>query len=120
MERAGRRLEGELVESQIRRAHLTYIPGGWRPGDRDWQAEEVTKAKPYGWISTEEASRHVGIGLRTLYRLIDAGEIPAYKVGRVIRLRQDEVDAWIESVKVKPGALGHLYPHRDEDEREEA
>lgn len=29
----------------------------------------------------------LGITPRTLYRLIDAGEIPAYRMGRVIRLQ---------------------------------
>ena len=31
---------------------------------------------------------------RELYELIDAGELPAYKVGRNIKLRQADVDAF--------------------------
>ena len=54
-----------------------------------------------------------GIQLLTLYRIIDGGELPAYKVGRVIRLRRADVDAYIERCRVRPGTLGHLYP-RDE------
>jgi excisionase family DNA binding protein len=52
----------------------------------------------------------LGITLRTLYRLIDEGQLPAYKIGRVIRLKAHEVDAFIESARVEPGDLSHLYP----------
>jgi len=62
------------------------------------------------WMGTVEASEHLGITLRTLYRLIDTGQVPAYKFGRVIRLRRDEVEAFIAASRVEPGQLGHLYP----------
>ena len=69
------------------------------------------------WLSTQEAARRLGITPRTLYRFIDHGELPAYRFGRVIRLRAHEVDAFIESSRIKPGELEHLYPEpvsRDE------
>ena len=62
------------------------------------------------WMSTKEAAERLGITLRTLYRFIDEGSLPAYKVGRVIRLKQDEVDTFIEGRRIEPGTLGHLYP----------
>ena len=34
----------------------------------------------------------------------------AYKFGRVIRLQEDDVDAFIESSRIAPGSLEHLYP----------
>lgn len=61
------------------------------------------------WLSTAEASRRLGINTRTLYRLIDGGEINAYKFGRVIRLQATDVEQFIESAKVQPGTLEHLY-----------
>lgn len=79
-------------------------------------------ADPIQWLGAPAAADYLGITLRTLYRLIDAGEVPAYKFGRVIRLKQTEVDAFIEASKVEPGSLKHLYPEaaappdRDEDE----
>jgi excisionase family DNA binding protein len=57
------------------------------------------------WLSTKEAARHLGIATATLYRLIDAGELPAYRFGRVIRLQQAEVDAFIEAARIQPGTL---------------
>jgi excisionase family DNA binding protein len=61
-------------------------------------------------MSTAEAADYLGIGARTLYRLIDQGDLPAYKVGRVIRLQRSEVDRYIAHVRIKPGTLKHLYP----------
>jgi excisionase family DNA binding protein len=48
--------------------------------------------------------------LRTLYRFIDEGQLPAYKMGRVIRLQAQEVDAFIKRARIVPGTLEHLYP----------
>ena len=62
------------------------------------------------WLSTAEAARRLGITPRTLYRFIDEGQLPGYKLGRVIRLRESEVDAFIEASRVRPGSLKHLYP----------
>lgn len=61
------------------------------------------------WLSTADAADRLGINTRTLYRLIDAGEIAAYKFGRVIRVQGRDVEAFIESARVKPGSLEHLY-----------
>ena len=62
------------------------------------------------WLSTQDAARRLGITPRTLYRFIDLGELPAYRLGRVIRLKADDVDAFIESSRIEPGTLEHLYP----------
>jgi excisionase family DNA binding protein len=62
------------------------------------------------WLSTQEAARRLGITPRTLYRFIDHGELPAYRFGRVIRLRAHEVDDFIGRSRIKPGELEHLYP----------
>jgi excisionase family DNA binding protein len=62
------------------------------------------------WLSTAESAKRLGITPRTLYRFIDQGDIPAYRFGRVIRLKGNEVDAFIESCKIEPGTLEHLYP----------
>lgn len=61
-------------------------------------------------MSTGEAARHLGVTVRTLYRLIDGAELPAYKFGRVIRLKEAEIDAFIAGARIPPGSLEHLYP----------
>jgi excisionase family DNA binding protein len=67
---------------------------------------------PIAWMSTQEAARRLGVTTRTLYRFVDEGLLPAYKMGRVFRLQQRDVDEFIESSRVKPGTLEHLYPER--------
>ena len=62
------------------------------------------------WLSTQEAARRLGITTRTLYRFVDQGEIPAYRMGRVIRLQATDVNAYIERSRIQPGTLEHLYP----------
>ena len=58
------------------------------------------------WMSTQGAAEKLGITVRTLYRLIDHGELAAYKFGRVIRLQEADVDGFINA----SGSLEHLYP----------
>lgn len=67
-------------------------------------------AEPIRWMNTREASEHLGVTLRTLYRFIDEGQLDAYKFGRVIRLKEADVDSFIEASRIAPGALEHLYP----------
>jgi excisionase family DNA binding protein len=66
--------------------------------------------QPIQWLSTKQASSRLGVTLRTLYRLIDEGQLPAYKIGRVIRLQAAEVDQFIQGARISPGDLEHLYP----------
>ena len=62
------------------------------------------------WLSTRVAAERLGITARTLYRFIDEGQLPAFRFGRVIRLKKADVDAYIESCRVEPGSMSHLYP----------
>lgn len=62
------------------------------------------------WLSTADAAVYLGITPRTLYSFIDKGQITGYRFGRVIRLKQADVDAFIEASKIEPGQLEHLYP----------
>jgi len=64
------------------------------------------------WLSTKEAAQRMGVTLRSLYRFVDEGGLAAYKFGRVIRLKEDDVDRYIESCRITPGELGHLHPSR--------
>lgn len=90
-------------------------------GDHDAAGREQHQA-PYDeiiWLSTLKAANRMGITTRTLYRFIDRGELPAYRFGRVIRLRLDDVDGFIEQSRVEPGSLEHLYPEARPDDPDE-
>ena len=50
-----------------------------------------------GFLTTEEVLDYLQVNLRTVYRLIKAGKIPAVRVGRQWRFRKTDIDSWLES-----------------------
>jgi excisionase family DNA binding protein len=50
-----------------------------------------------GFLTTEEVLEYLQVNLRTVYRLIKAGRIPAVRVGRQWRFRKRDIDAWLET-----------------------
>jgi excisionase family DNA binding protein len=49
------------------------------------------------FLTTEEVLAYLQVNLRTVYRLIKAGKIPAVRVGRQWRFRKSDIDAWLDS-----------------------
>lgn len=49
------------------------------------------------FLTTEEVLEYLQVNLRTVYRLIKAGRIPAVRVGRQWRFRKSDIDAWLDS-----------------------
>ena len=56
-----------------------------------------------GFLTTEEVLEYLQVNLRTVYRLIKAGRIPAVRVGRQWRFRKRDIDAWLESQRPRGG-----------------
>ena len=48
------------------------------------------------FLTTEEVLEYLQVNLRTVYRLIKAGRIPAVRVGRQWRFRKADLDAWLD------------------------
>ena len=48
------------------------------------------------FLTTEEVLAYLQVNLRTVYRLIKAGQIPAVRVGRQWRFRKRDIDAWLD------------------------
>src|SRR5512132_1489091 len=71
------------------------------------------------FLTTEEVLEYLQVNLRTVYRLIKAGRIPAVRVGRQWRFRKGDLDAWLETqrrgtrVAEAPTARApHAHAHR--------
>ena len=62
-----------------------------------------------GWMSTDEVAHRLGVATKTVYRLIDRGELRAFRIGRVIRLKSGDVEAYEAACEIRPGSLGHLH-----------
>jgi two-component system, cell cycle sensor histidine kinase and response regulator CckA len=59
------------------------------------------------FLTTEEVLEYLQVNLRTVYRLIKAGKIPAVRVGRQWRFRKRDIDTWLDSQRPRhdrPGA----------------
>ena len=60
------------------------------------------------WMSSNEAAERLGVTTATLYRFIDEGRLPAYRMGRVIRLKESELEDFEGTCRIQPGSLSHL------------
>src|SRR5438045_5904940 len=49
------------------------------------------------FLTTDEVLAYLNLNLKTVYRLIKAGKIPAVRVGRQWRFRKSDIDAWLDS-----------------------
>lgn len=55
------------------------------------------------WFTADELIRWLGLGRTKTYELLRSGEIPSYKIGRVRRIRLQDVEAWLEENRCRPG-----------------
>ena len=62
------------------------------------------------FLTTEEVLEYLQVNLRTIYRLIKAGKIPAVRVGRQWRFRKRDIDAWLDSQRPGTAAPAALPP----------
>jgi excisionase family DNA binding protein len=58
------------------------------------------------FLTTEEVLEYLQVNLRTVYRLIKAGKIPAVRVGRQWRFRKRDIDGWLDSQRTAGSAGG--------------
>jgi len=52
------------------------------------------------FLTISEIANYLNIKEKTIYAKVEAGEIPCYRIGRLIRFKKDEIDAWIGTKKV--------------------
>lgn len=64
------------------------------------------------FLTTEEVLEYLQVNLRTIYRLIKAGKIPAVRVGRQWRFRRRDIDAWLETQRPRSTRGGAAAPAR--------
>jgi excisionase family DNA binding protein len=52
------------------------------------------------FLTTEDVLNYLKVTPRTICRLIDAGELPAIRIGRLWRFKQTDLDDWLERQRV--------------------
>jgi excisionase family DNA binding protein len=63
-------------------------------------AESFAEAR---FLTVQEVAKLMRVSSMTVYRLIKAGDLPAVRVGRSFRVRDDDVDAYLESRYTQAG-----------------
>ena len=64
------------------------------------------------FLTTEEVLEYLQVNLRTVYRLIKAGKIPAVRVGRQWRFRKRDIDAWLDAQRPRGERAAAASPDR--------
>jgi excisionase family DNA binding protein len=49
------------------------------------------------WLSIGEICEYLGVSNDTVYKWIDKNEMPAHRMGRLWKLKKDEVDEWVKA-----------------------
>jgi excisionase family DNA binding protein len=55
------------------------------------------------FVTVGEVARQLRVSNMTVYRLISAGDLPAVRVGKSYRLREEDVDAYLAASYTQAG-----------------
>jgi putative molybdopterin biosynthesis protein len=57
----------------------------------------ATNAAAEEFLTVEEVQELLKVGRTFAYSLVRSGELPSYRVGRLLRIRRTDVEHWLES-----------------------
>ena len=66
----------------------------------------MARAIPDDLLTTREVAEAIRVSTMTVYRLIKAGDLPAIRVGRHLRIRRRDLLAYLEARVVGGGGEG--------------
>ena len=49
------------------------------------------------WVSVDEVAKHLDVVKDSVYRWIESRHLPAHRIGRILKFRLSEIDAWVRS-----------------------
>ncbi|MDD8020088.1 MAG: helix-turn-helix domain-containing protein [Acidobacteriota bacterium] len=52
------------------------------------------------WLTLEQIAEYLQMSKSSIYKMAQGGKIPAYKVGRQWRFKEEEIDTWVAKRKV--------------------
>lgn len=69
-------------------------------------------------LTMKQVTRQLGISERTVYRLMEEGELNPFKMGKSWRFEQSDIDAYIERLRQDSAVKRGRKRGTPEDERE--
>lgn len=57
------------------------------------------------WLSVDDVAAHLGVRRGTVYKWVERLGLPARKVGRLLKFKRSEIDAWVDR---RAASSGHL------------
>ena len=76
-------------------------------------AMERTKLAETEIMTTSEVAQYLRLAEATIYKLAQAGEIPAVKVGRTWRFKKDLIDEWFRQQAMHNSHSGEIVLEAD-------
>ena len=56
----------------------------------------VPMQEPRPYLTVNEVAKRFGVNVTTIYRLVQRGKLPAFKVGNQWRLSKHRLEQWVE------------------------
>jgi excisionase family DNA binding protein len=69
-----------------------------------------SKPVPEGLLTAAQVAERLGMATGTVVDWAEAGKVPGFRVGRALRFRWSEVEAWLEAQRFGPGAAATPAP----------
>ncbi|MCX5858036.1 MAG: helix-turn-helix domain-containing protein, partial [Deltaproteobacteria bacterium] len=69
-------------------------------GHESAKSKEQETRSFHQYLKIGDISTYLNIKSKTLYAMVESGDIPYYRIGRLIRFKREDVDLWMEAKKV--------------------
>lgn len=63
----------------------------------EYQPVRPSHRPPESWLTVPEIAVLLRVSRMTVYRRIETGELPAHRIGRALRIREKDFDAYLRS-----------------------
>ncbi len=57
--------------------------------------KQIMPLEPPALLRAEEAARITSLGRSTIFKMLSTGELRAVRIGRAVRVRRSDLEAWI-------------------------
>ena len=55
----------------------------------------MTKKPPSAFLTVDEVAKRFGVNVTTVYRLVQRGRLPAFKIGNQWRFSEARLEEWV-------------------------